>query len=72
VIELTKEERDKFAAWLEQEARSNDEMARNCEKVKGLSMEALAKKLKAEALAAVVVAKLLRRTEDLTINPTGH
>ena len=65
---LTDQERERFADWLENEAESDEGMA---EQVLGLPtgdmMDPLAKKLRAEALAARIVAAKLRSVERQTI-----
>lgn len=60
-IVLTDAEREKFATYLEQDAASNSAMADQVQKIGGgLPMEAMAKKLRAEAAAARVIAAKLR------------
>lgn len=62
---LTRAERDRFAAYLENEARSDEELAKQVDKI---GPEVLAKKYRVEALAARVIAKKLREIEDQTIS----
>lgn len=61
---LTPAERDRFAAYLENEARTDEVMAKQIDKV---GPEILAKKYRVEALAARVIAKKLRSIEDQVI-----
>jgi len=73
---LSQQERDRFAAWLEQEAESGELMAAQMEKgIQGtppahmLAMHTLAKKERAEAMAARIIAKKLRATESFEVEP---
>lgn len=67
---LSQRERDRFATWLEQEARDGAIMAANIEKMAGgaPTVMELAKKERAEALAAEIIAKKLRSIESQTIS----
>jgi hypothetical protein len=65
VITLTREEREKFAAFLEQDAASGEDLIAQMEKIP--TPEALIKKYRTEALAQRIVAKMLRATEDATL-----
>ncbi len=58
---LTREEIDKFAAYLEETARDDEELARQVAQMP--SMAPLAKKYRTEALAARVISQRLRKTE---------
>lgn len=60
-LSLTLAERDRFATYLENEARTDEEMAEQMAKI---GPEILAKKYRVEALAARVIAKKLRSIED--------
>ncbi len=64
MITLTQQERDKFATYLEQESKSDADMATQVEK---FGPEVLVKKLKVEAMAARVIAEKLRSIETETI-----
>jgi hypothetical protein len=64
VISLTKSERDRFAAWLEQDAQASVGIAEGFSK---LGHEIVVKKLKDEAAAFLIVARKLRNMEDMTI-----
>jgi hypothetical protein len=61
---LTDAERDRFAWWLEHQANSSLEMAKQGEK---LGIQVLVQKETAEAMAYTVVAKILRSTQSVTI-----
>ena len=61
---LTAAERERFATYLEQEAATDEIMA---EQVAKIGPEILAKKYRAEALAARVIAQKLRSIEGQTI-----
>ena len=65
---LTDQERDRFASWLEQEASDGEAMAKQIETMtKGAGpVLALAKKERAEALAARVIAAKLRSIQSET------
>jgi hypothetical protein len=64
VIELTQQERDKFAAWLEHDAKSNRAMADQMLKMDPTgTMGTLATKYKNEAAAASIIAAKLRSIE---------
>jgi hypothetical protein len=65
---LTKEERDKFAAYLEESADTGMQMAEQLCKLndgmKDRGMFAMESKMRAESMAAKVIAAKLRATED--------
>lgn len=65
---LTREERDKFAAYLEESADTGMKMAEQLGKLndgmKYRGMFAMESKMRAEAMAAKVIAAKLRATED--------
>jgi len=65
VISLTQAERDKFAEFLEQEAKSTEGILAQLEKI--AVMEGVKRKYRAEALAQAVVAKMLRATETMDV-----
>ena len=67
ILTLTQEERDKFAAWLEQEAKTDHEMANQMKTFGGNAMEAGAQKYNTEAMAKEIVAKVLRSIETETM-----
>lgn len=69
-IMLTQAERDKFAAYLEQDARSDDQMGTQMEKLGG-PMAIMAKRYKAKAAAKLVVAMELRSIEDMSVGGGG-
>ena len=60
MIQLTREEREKFAAYLEQEAVTADGLAKQVE----LIMKPLAEKYRREAHAFIAVALWLRSWEE--------
>jgi hypothetical protein len=62
---LTDAERERFALWLEFEAKNGDDMAAIMEK-NGMPA-VLIKKERAEAMAAKVIAKKLRSIESFTV-----
>ena len=64
IITLTQKERDKFAAWLEQNAKSDDAMATQMEKMGGIDM--VAKRMKQRAALFSLVAQELRNIESTT------
>ena len=61
---LTADERDRFAAWLEAEARSDTQMAEQCDKIHQPQM---AKVLRDYAIAAAMIARKLREIEEVFI-----
>ena len=65
MISLTQAERDKFAEFLEQEAKSAEGILAQMEKVP--VPEVLKRRYRAEALAQAVVAKMLRATETMDV-----
>jgi len=68
IITLDQKERDKFAAFCEQEAKSSEEMAKQLEKLNLGNMEdAMIKKFRLEQIAYEVVGHQLRDTEESTI-----
>ena len=65
---LTAIERDRFAAWLEREAASDEGIARQMEVVPGSAiLPEVIKRYRMEAAAARIVARRLRATEDVTL-----
>jgi len=66
VITLTQGERDKFAAWCEQEMKSNELMCEQLSKL-GLPGELVARDMRQKNIAYMIVAKILRSIEDMTI-----
>lgn len=67
---LSDQERDRFASWLEQEAKSDEGTARQLEGLaRGPSdpTHVLALKFRIEAGAAKVIAKKLRETQSMTL-----
>jgi hypothetical protein len=62
---LTQSERERFVRWLRDEAHSSKILADQAGKLPG--MEALAKRLRAEAMAAEVVASKLESTSEEVI-----
>ena len=65
MISLTQAERNKFAEFLEQEAKSTEGILAQLEKI--AVMEGVKRKYRAEALAQAVVAKMLRATETMDV-----
>ena len=61
---LTHKEKDRFAWWLEYQAKTSLQMATQGEK---LGLQGLVQKETAEAMAYTVVAKILRSTQSVTI-----
>ena len=59
---LSREERERFAAWLEEDAAGT--LGLVAEMAKLPNMEAVMKLKRTEAMAQQIVAKLLRSTED--------
>lgn len=65
---LTSEERDRFAAWLENEAATAKVLIEQMEKL-GPHVAPLVAREKAEAAAALLIARKLRATESMSIGP---
>jgi hypothetical protein len=65
---LTHEERNKFAAWLEERAREDRQLVVAVRGLGGAIMEQMARQQEARALAFEHVAKYLRSVEDQTIS----
>lgn len=63
---LTDQERDRFAAWLEHEAMTDKGIIDQLEKM-GPAMAAVASHKKAEASAALLIARKLRATQGDSI-----
>ena len=61
---LTETERERFAWWLEHQAQTSFDMAKQGEK---LGLQGLVQKETAEAMAYTVVAKILRSTQSMSI-----
>lgn len=77
MIELTEQERGKFAKWLEKEAEQSDLMAKQADSMKGgrddignphnAMWEQAAKRERMWAAACQIVAKRLRSIESMTV-----
>ena len=65
IIMLSKEERERFAAWLEQDAAGTDGLLQQMAKLP--NTEAIAKVKRAESMAQKIVAKMLRSIEGMEI-----
>lgn len=63
---LTPEERDRFAAWLEREAETAKQIVEQMEKL-GPMTAPLVQREKAEAAAALLIARKLRSIESVSI-----
>lgn len=63
---LSQEERDRFATWLEHEATVGRDLIAQMEKL-GPHAAPIVAREKAEAAAALVIARKLRSTEGLSI-----
>jgi hypothetical protein len=61
MISLEQEERDKFASWLEQEAKSNVLMVEQAKELPG--MDPIIKHMQTETAAFVLIASKLRNIE---------
>jgi len=72
MIMLTQHESDKFAAWLEQEAHSYDEMQVQLKKLPGGDL--VCDRIRQEVVAYMIVAQNLRSTGRVSIgeDETGH
>jgi len=65
IIFLSREERERFAAWCEQDAAGTLGIVEQMAKLPGgPAMEGLMKKRKTEAMAQQIVAKILHSIED--------
>lgn len=62
---LTAAERDRFATWLEREIETSKGMIQQMEKMP--NMRPFIDKYKREMTAYLIVARILRSTEDMTI-----
>ncbi len=62
---LTDQERERFAWWLEAQAHSSLEIAKQMDKI---GVGALSRRNKEEAEAYTTVAKILRSTESMSIS----
>lgn len=63
MITLTQEEREKFAAYLEQHAANDEAIVEAIKSLKGSTMTAMFAKLSEEVRAARIIAKKFRDTE---------
>lgn len=63
---LTAQERDRFASWLEREVESGKGMIQQLEKLQG--MEPMIGLEKRRLAAYLIVAQVLRSTEEMTIS----
>lgn len=64
MILLTQQDRDKFAAWLEQEAQNDNILVEQAMKLNG--GEIIAKHMKQRAMIFTMVAIELRKIEDMS------
>ena len=62
---LTRAERERFAAWLEYEAASDEVIIKHMEKIPGT--EPMAKRMKLRMAAYRIVAMDLRSVEEVTV-----
>lgn len=62
---LTAQERDRFASWLEREVETGKGMIQQMEKMGNMQM--FIDKMKREMTAYLIVARVLRTTEDASI-----
>ncbi len=67
LITLTDYERERFIAYLTQEAETNDGLAGQIEKLGGKGLELIAKKHRMVAAACEIMIKDLERGEQTTI-----
>lgn len=65
ILTLSREDRERFAAWLEQDAAGTLGLVEQMAKIPGT--EVVAKLKRTEALAQQIVAKMLRATEEMTL-----
>lgn len=68
IIKLTQQERERFIAYLLQDAESNFLMARQTDKL-GAHAAPVGEMLKKKAAAAIVIARDLGSVEEVTISP---
>ena len=68
MINLTDQEREKFAAYLRQEAEVSDGLAKQAKTIPGVG-DAIAKKLGTEAAASMIVAGILTAGESMELRP---
>jgi hypothetical protein len=64
---LTKEERIRFAFWLESQAKDSQLLLQQLEKM-GPSVVEVVKRERAEMMSALVIARKLRAVEDVTLD----
>ena len=67
MIRLTRDERDKFVRWCQEQAESNKGLEGPLTQLGGSGAEMLLKKNRAEAMACTVVAQLLLAWENYSI-----
>ncbi len=71
MINLTAQERDRFAAYCRQEAESANMMAGQMRGMPAVVVETVAKKYRTEAMAHAIVGKCLTSGEEMTIEGGG-
>jgi len=64
---LSPQERDRFAIWLEHEAASEEGILEQMEKLAMPGSEVIIKRMKLRRAAYMIVARDLRKTEDMTL-----
>jgi hypothetical protein len=64
MVTLTNEDRDRFAAYLEQSAKDDDALAKQCD---AIGQPRVGLKMRTEAAAAMLIARKLRTTEFQTV-----
>ena len=60
-------ERERFAAWLERQAETGKQMIEQFKKLPPMVADAMVKKESLEVAAYLVVARVLRSTESMTL-----
>jgi hypothetical protein len=68
MITLTQDERDRFAAWCLQEARSAEEMVEAAKNLDPRTAELVGCRYRAEAMAMLIVGGYLASIETMTID----
>lgn len=69
---LTDTERERFATWLEQDAAGSNGLAKQADRLPPSVGVPLAKRLRTEAAAQLIVAAKLRNTQSMTVTkPEG-
>lgn len=68
MINLTRQDRDKFYLWLKQEIEADSGIIKQMEKMSSPAMQMVVKKKKIQMQSKIIVSDLLMDSEEMTIS----